>query len=250
MFSSSRQCLCFLHVCTSPKQETAIFLEADVEMNDAETITTKAQVAAREEFTRPSKKRQQRRVTAWGAEQTNQFDPGGLLSTTFSFRCTSVCLIRFFSSCVVVLVLFCFLLVCKIFPSRYERREYFSIKDGSDWDARTKWMSNFLRLSRTWSSRFASTERTICTTLPTVRLMISTVASRYSLHFFEMIVAFVQTDLDYIVLNPMHLECGLRTKKSFEIRSTLVDKQVAAKNIKLSLRTYAFFCDVVEHQIL
>ena len=32
------------------------------------------------------------------------------------------------------------LLSCKISPSRYKRRGYFSIKDGIDWDAQTGWM--------------------------------------------------------------------------------------------------------------
>ena len=66
----------FLHICTSPEQETIILVVGDVGM-DAETSTTKAQDAACEEFARPPKKGQQRRVTARGAEQTKQFDPGG-----------------------------------------------------------------------------------------------------------------------------------------------------------------------------
>ena len=39
-----------------------------------------------------------------------------------------------------VLVFFCFLLVYKFSPSRYERRGDFSIKDGSERDARIRWM--------------------------------------------------------------------------------------------------------------
>ena len=64
--------------CTIPEQEwtTTILLQTDVEVNDAETVTN-TQAAAREEFARPPKNRQQRRVTAWGNEQTKQFDPGG-----------------------------------------------------------------------------------------------------------------------------------------------------------------------------
>ena len=68
----------FLHVnCTKiPEEEGTISSQADVGVKP-ETTTTTAQVAACKEFARPPKNRQQRRVTAWGAEQTKQFDPGG-----------------------------------------------------------------------------------------------------------------------------------------------------------------------------
>ena len=70
----------FLRInCTSLEQERTISLQEDIGVND-ETTTTTAQAAAREEFARPPKNRQQRRVTAWGVEQTKQFDPGGGLS--------------------------------------------------------------------------------------------------------------------------------------------------------------------------
>ena len=36
--------------------------------------STSGQAAAREKFTRPSKKRQQQRTTAWGNDQIKQFD--------------------------------------------------------------------------------------------------------------------------------------------------------------------------------
>ena len=49
-------------------------IQADVEVKLF--TTTSEQAAAREEFARPSK-RQQRRVTASGVDQTKQFDPGG-----------------------------------------------------------------------------------------------------------------------------------------------------------------------------
>ena len=52
---------------------------------------------------------------------------------SFIFRCTFVCLPRF--AFLLFLYFFVFLHVCKISPSRYERRGDFSIKDGSDWDA-------------------------------------------------------------------------------------------------------------------
>ena len=65
----------FLHVsCTSPEQGTTFLLQADVGV-DAETTTTKAQVAAREEFARLPIGRQQRGTTS--TEKNKQFDPGG-----------------------------------------------------------------------------------------------------------------------------------------------------------------------------
>ena len=49
----------FLHVsCTSPEQGTTILLQADIVV-DAEETTTVAKAAAREEFARPKKNRQQ-----------------------------------------------------------------------------------------------------------------------------------------------------------------------------------------------
>ena len=62
--------------CTSPEQEwTTNLLRADVGVKP-ETSTSE-QAAAREEFARPPKKRQQQRVTAWGYDQSKQFDPEG-----------------------------------------------------------------------------------------------------------------------------------------------------------------------------
>ena len=46
--------------------------------------------------------------------------------------------VRFARMSCAFLVFSCFL-VCKISPSRYERRGDFSIEDGSDWDAQTRW---------------------------------------------------------------------------------------------------------------
>ena len=54
----------FLHICTSPEQETIILLQADVGVDDTETTTINAQAAFREEFARPPKNRQQLRVIA------------------------------------------------------------------------------------------------------------------------------------------------------------------------------------------
>ena len=70
----------FLRVsCTSVDQEgTTILLRADAGVEDIEaTTTTNAQAAACEEFAKPSEKRQQQRMTAWGDEQSRQFDPEG-----------------------------------------------------------------------------------------------------------------------------------------------------------------------------
>ena len=68
----------FLHVNTSLDQEgTIILLQPDVGVDDEEKTITSEQVAACEEFTRPSKKRRQQRITAWTTERSKQFDPGG-----------------------------------------------------------------------------------------------------------------------------------------------------------------------------
>ena len=80
---------------------------------------------------------------------------------------------------------------------------------------------------RASSSRFAPTKGILCTTLPTVRLVISTVVFRYSLDCFEMKVSF-RTNRCRLLLNLIRLKYGLRTRNSFEIRSTLLaDKQLA-----------------------
>ena len=63
--------------CMSLDQEgTIILLQTNVGLDDAETTNFKAHIAAREDFARPPKKRQQQRA-AWGNEQAKQFDPGG-----------------------------------------------------------------------------------------------------------------------------------------------------------------------------
>ena len=61
---------------TSPEQEwTLNLLQADVGVKPE--ISTSEQAAARKDFARSSKKRQQQRMTAWGNDQTKQLDPGG-----------------------------------------------------------------------------------------------------------------------------------------------------------------------------
>ena len=57
--------------CISPEQETIDLLQEDVGVDDA-TQTITAHAAAREEFTRPPKNRQQRWVTAWMGCRANQ----------------------------------------------------------------------------------------------------------------------------------------------------------------------------------
>ena len=53
-------------------------VRVDDGVDDVETTTSpNAQAAAREEFARPQKNQQMQRLTAWGNEQTKQFDPGG-----------------------------------------------------------------------------------------------------------------------------------------------------------------------------
>ena len=82
-----------LDSCTSLDQErTTILLQTEVGTDDAEKEITNAQAAVCEEFARPPKNRQQRRVTASDSEQTKQFDPGRCWSTPFLFSSTSVCL--------------------------------------------------------------------------------------------------------------------------------------------------------------
>ena len=63
--------------CSSPEQE-CILLQPDVGVDDEkDQPSTSQQVAAREEFARPTKKRQLQRTTAWTTNQSKQFDPGG-----------------------------------------------------------------------------------------------------------------------------------------------------------------------------
>ena len=62
--------------CTSPnQQDTIILLQSDVGMDNNDETTTQ-QATAREEFARPTKKRQQQGMTAWLTEQNKQFDRG------------------------------------------------------------------------------------------------------------------------------------------------------------------------------
>ena len=67
----------FLHFnYTSPDQENIIiFHQPDVGMDDNSETTTQ-QATAREEFLKPTKKRQRQRTTAWTTKQSKQFDRG------------------------------------------------------------------------------------------------------------------------------------------------------------------------------
>ena len=68
----------FLRVSTNlDKEGTIILLQPDVGVDGEEKTTTLAQAAAREEFAKPSKKRQQQRMTAWTTEQSKQLNPRG-----------------------------------------------------------------------------------------------------------------------------------------------------------------------------
>ena len=138
-------------------------------------------------------------------------------SIPFQMYCLTVCL--------VLLCFFLCLSICLVLSSilqiRYESRGHFSLKDGSDWDAQTRCVDFCTRTGeRAWSSRFESTKGIRRTTLPFVRLIISTVTNRYSSHCFEMKGSF-STNRCRMVLNSLGLKYGLQIRNSFEIRSTL-----------------------------
>ena len=124
----------FLHVsCTRPEQE-CILLQPDVGLDDdKEKATNSEQAAAREKFARPSKKRQQQRITAWTTEQSKQFGPGGWQRNHYFSVKTIVlsCILFARHSCVFLY----FSVLSASFQSRYERRGELSLKDGSDWGA-------------------------------------------------------------------------------------------------------------------
>ena len=98
--------------CTSPEQECILF-QPDVGVDgDRDQPTTSQRATAREEFARPTKKRQQQRMTAWTTEQSKQFDLGRWREAiTF---CRDECLVSYivcsFFSCFVcssVVYIFC-----------------------------------------------------------------------------------------------------------------------------------------------
>ena len=113
----------FLHVCKR-EHTTTILLQADVGAND-ETTPTKAQTAARKEFAILPIGRQQGQTAS--TEQSKKFDAGGCRGA-ITFRLDG-CLFRFAFLCPHGLS---FSVVSTIFPSRYERRREFPIKDGRD----------------------------------------------------------------------------------------------------------------------
>ena len=59
---------------TSTEQECTL-LQPDIGMDDNNETTTQ-QAAAREEFARPTNKRQQPEIAAWATDQNRQFDRG------------------------------------------------------------------------------------------------------------------------------------------------------------------------------
>ena len=92
----------FFHVdCTRTlEQEGTISFQAGVGVKHKATTT--AQVAARQEFARPPKNRQQRGVIGWSAKQNNMFDSGEYCSIHF-FSPGDARLFRVF----ILLCLFC-----------------------------------------------------------------------------------------------------------------------------------------------
>ena len=111
--------------CSSPEQE-CILLQPGVGVdNKKDQPSTSQQVTAREEFARPTKKRQQQRMTAWTTEQSKQFDRGRSTVKPLLFW-REKCLVAH-TVCSFFLVSVCFLLyffsvMYAIFRSRYERR--------------------------------------------------------------------------------------------------------------------------------
>ena len=99
---------------------TAILLQADAGVDDDETATSEL-AAAREQFARPSKKRQQQIMTVQGNDRTKQFDPGGRWSTPFLFRC-NVCPHVLFSS---VFLFSCFSSCLQNFPKQVQEAKRF-----------------------------------------------------------------------------------------------------------------------------
>ena len=100
--------------CTRPEQE-CILLQPDVGVDDEkDQPTTSQQAAAREEFARPTKKRQQQRMTAWSTGQNKQFDRGrstvkpSLFCREESLVAYTVCFF-FVVVCFILLYFFCLL---------------------------------------------------------------------------------------------------------------------------------------------
>ena len=63
--------------CTSPEQECILLHKPDIRVHDEKEATdTSQQAAVREEFARPTKKRQWQRTTVWTTEKSKQFDRG------------------------------------------------------------------------------------------------------------------------------------------------------------------------------
>ena len=65
----------FFHSNFTSTEEEYVLLQPDIGMDDNNHTTT-LQAAAREEFTRPMKKRQQQGTAVWSTDQNRQFDRG------------------------------------------------------------------------------------------------------------------------------------------------------------------------------
>ena len=117
--------------CTSPEQEY-ILLQPDVGVDDEkETVATTQQAAARDEFARPTKKRQRQRTTTWTTNQSKKFDRGRSTAKSLLFwreKCFFLYRFACFSLCV------CLRSVVVFIPSCPQLSEAGPKGDGSDWD--------------------------------------------------------------------------------------------------------------------
>ena len=217
LFSRQASVDVFFHVCASPEQGTTSLLQADAGVDDDET-TTSEHATAHEEFARPSKKRQQQRMTAWVATKPNSLMREGD-GALHSF--SDVLLAR--TSCFLVFLYFFF---CANFPEAGTRgADNFHSRMGAIGMRKPDAWTAVPGQDRASSSRFASTKGKLCATLTTVRLMISTVVFRYSLHCFE-IIGSLRTNQCLVEISSIRLKYGLWTSNSFEMRSALVDEQL------------------------
>ena len=66
----------FLHVCTSPEQDTTFLLQADAGMDNAET-TSQSISRCSPGVCKTTEEAAAAKGTAWDADQTKQFNPGG-----------------------------------------------------------------------------------------------------------------------------------------------------------------------------
>ena len=119
--------------CTSPEQECILF-QPDVGVDDEKGQPATSQLAAaREEFARPTKKRQQQRMTTWTIKQSKQFDPGSETITSLS-RGMSVAYTLFVWSFFLCLSAFSYIFSV-LFEKRVQEARIIFTGCESDWDA-------------------------------------------------------------------------------------------------------------------